>query len=118
MMHHPTRVFLRLIGVGVCVLLASCTSLLIRTDFAPQKTTLRADRVLLDGWADDGGMLHVDVRLNGAGPFSLLVDTGCGVMLLTEATAKAGAPVPETDAVKDTTATVEIPEAFLRAFDE
>jgi bifunctional DNase/RNase len=35
-----------------------------------------------------------------------------------EATAKAGAPVPETDAVKDTTATVEIPEAFLRAFDE
>ena len=35
-----------------------------------------------------------------------------------EATAKAGAPVPETDAVKDSPAPVEIPEAFRRAFDE
>jgi bifunctional DNase/RNase len=35
-----------------------------------------------------------------------------------DATAKAGAPVPETDAVKDTPAPVEIPEAFRRAFDE
>ena len=35
-----------------------------------------------------------------------------------EATAKAGAAVPETDAVKDTPSKVEIPEAFLRAFDD
>jgi len=35
-----------------------------------------------------------------------------------EATAKAGAPVPETDAVKDSPSPVEIPEAFRRAFDE
>jgi len=35
-----------------------------------------------------------------------------------EATAKAGAPVPETDAVKDAPSAVEIPEAFRRAFDE
>jgi bifunctional DNase/RNase len=35
-----------------------------------------------------------------------------------EATAKAGAPVPEMDGVKDPPASVEIPEAFRRAFDE
>ena len=35
-----------------------------------------------------------------------------------EATAKAGASVGETDAVKDAPGPVEIPEAFRRAFDE
>lgn len=35
-----------------------------------------------------------------------------------EATAKAGASVGETDAVKDAPSPVEIPEAFRRAFDE
>lgn len=35
-----------------------------------------------------------------------------------EATAKAGAPVPETDAAKDVVTPIEIPEAFRRAFDE
>jgi bifunctional DNase/RNase len=35
-----------------------------------------------------------------------------------DATARAGAPVPETDALKDAPAQIEIPEAFLRAFDE
>ena len=35
-----------------------------------------------------------------------------------ESTARAGAPVPETDAVDDPAVTVEVPEVFLRAFDE
>ena len=35
-----------------------------------------------------------------------------------EATAKAGAPVGETDAAKDAATPIEIPEAFRRAFDE
>ena len=35
-----------------------------------------------------------------------------------DSAAKAGASVPETDALKDTPAPGEVPEVFLRAFDE
>jgi S1-C subfamily serine protease len=49
--------------------------------FFPQKTGLPADRIDLPTEKIDD-QLWVTARINGAGPFKLLVDTGCSVTLL------------------------------------
>jgi len=53
----------------------------VGSSLAPRRTTLTADRVELPTF-ENCGMLFIDARLNGAGPFRLLVDTGSRGLIL------------------------------------
>lgn len=74
------------------LLLQSCASFLA-TD-GPSRTTLAADRVALPTSSDESNQLSVDVRINGAGPFRLMVDTGCSSTLLSAEVARTAGLVP------------------------
>src|SRR5689334_2270571 len=73
------------------VLLVAFSSVLvgcISGSFSPHQTTLTADKVNLPT-KKEHGQLWIEARINGAGPFLLLVDTGCTVMLLPQRVADA-----------------------------
>jgi predicted aspartyl protease len=75
-------------------LLTSCSSV-SPVRFRPQKTILASDRVAVPTF-EEHGELWVEARINGAGPFRLLVDTGCSALMLSQraATQIGLKPVP------------------------
>jgi predicted aspartyl protease len=88
------RIFLVAMA-GLALFLASCaTSGSDGFSFTPKNTILAADRVSLDSRRDQDGYLYVDVRINGKGPFTLLVDTGCSTTFLTQSVADAAGVKP------------------------
>jgi predicted aspartyl protease len=71
---------------GLLAGLAGCTT----TSTFPRRTTLAADRVILPT-TEARGLLLIEARIDGAGPYRLLVDTGAGVLLLSaKVVAEAG----------------------------
>ena len=70
-------------------LLAGCSSI----DPRPDLTVLASDHVNLPT-VQDSGLLFVDVRLNGVGPYRLLVDTGTTGVVLCADTAKTSGLKP------------------------
>ncbi len=78
-----------LIAVWAIVLLAGCNAL----GPWPDLTILASDQVNLPT-VRDYGLLFVDVRLNGVGPYRLLVDTGTTGVVLCDDVAKASGLKP------------------------
>jgi predicted aspartyl protease len=87
-------------GRGRCRHIRLCLALLVGTAVfsgcatvigpAPRKTTLAADRVPLPtAKVPQSAALFVDVRINGQGPFRLLVDTGAGCLVIAPRAAAA-----------------------------
>lgn len=74
------------VAVGLLALAVGCATA-PRYRFVPQKTTLAADRVELPT-SEMAGLLLAEVRLNGAGPFRLMVDTGATGLCIPEALAR------------------------------
>lgn len=69
-------------------------------------TVWAADRVALPTIASPGG-LCIEAKINGAGPFKLIVDTGMGILLLTPQTARAAHLEPTRSSISiDTSATI------------
>lgn len=75
--------------VGVVFLLAGCMGI-SPLYVAPQRTTIATERVVLPTVTDEGGdMLYIEARINGAGPFRLIVDTGAQALAVTQRVAQA-----------------------------
>lgn len=69
---------LGLVLIFTLIAFSGCSSL----SLAPRRTTLSADRVDLPTWVDPKSpYLFVEARINGAGPFRLLVDTGADFLI-------------------------------------
>lgn len=94
-MPYSCRRILQFVLGGFLLVLASCSTVSEqKLSFIPRQTTFATDRVVLESWGDANGELYVDVRINGAGPFSLLVDTGCDCMVLAQHVADAAGLKP------------------------
>jgi Aspartyl protease len=59
------------------------------SNFSPHRIVLSADWVALPTFGDNDGALWVEVRINDAGPFWLMVDTGCDGLMLAQHVADA-----------------------------
>lgn len=75
--------FWRMFFASIWLALAGCSTVQIRPNFIPSRTTLAVARVALPTLSGCGA-LFVDVMINGAGPFHLMVDTGADCLVLTQ----------------------------------
>lgn len=91
---RPLRAWLGVFCGGMGLLAAGCAAF----NPAPRGTVLAAARVDLPT-AYKGGFLFVDARINGAGPFRLLVDTGTSGLALSAAVAETAGLPPKGSAV-------------------
>lgn len=76
------------------VLFAGCANLRNWSPI-PRRTVLAADRVDLPTVQVGGDLLAIYARVNGAGPYRLLVDTGCGLLTVSPAVAVAAGLKPQ-----------------------
>lgn len=87
------------VAASLLAVIAGCTSSSLRP--VPAKTTLAAPRVALPTVAVEGiACLFIEARINGQGPFRLLVDTGATGLALSPRVAQAAGLKPAfTDAI-------------------
>lgn len=117
-MTNPSRKIWSLAFAGLALVVVSCSTISQRgVSFTPERTTLVADRVPLESWRGDDGYLYVDVRINGKGPFSLLVDTGCTGMFVPQSVADAAGlkPLPQIELVVNNAAGINSPQKMAWA---
>jgi hypothetical protein len=84
----PARLFRATLLLAVCSALAGCFTVRLGEDFyRPRRTILAADRVELPV-TFVGDYFFVEARINGAGPFRLILDSGCSNLVLSPGAAK------------------------------
>src|SRR4051812_30182340 len=84
-----------LVGLALVMMAAGLAGCATVIGPAPRKTTLASDRVSLPtAKVPQAAALFVDVRINGQGPFRLLVDTGASCLVLAPRAAAAAGLKP------------------------
>ncbi|HEX3730914.1 MAG TPA: aspartyl protease family protein [Opitutaceae bacterium] len=94
----------RAIGGAALALLFGLPALRVRAAESAYFTEFSADRIVLPTTVEPLGYLDVDVRINGAGPFRLQVDTGSSTLLLPGRVAAAAGLKPREERVPFSTA--------------
>lgn len=106
-----------LVVLIVSFALAGCIVRPLRLDQAPEKTALAAGRVELAAAFTDGRP-YADLRVNGAGPYRFLVDTGSeGTSITPEAARAAGISAYRKDSVVVTGASGQTERHFMGIVD-